>query len=315
MTSPETTAHEDADGAPTDRLGSSPALVTPLTPEREVDEDGVRDLVARAIADGATGVLVTGSTGEGALLEPEQRARVTRAARAALPATRSAGPPPRLLAGASGPTVRSLDEDVARLAEAGADAVLVLAPHTYPLRPEELVDLHLGVADRAAVATLIYHVPQLTGSTLTPAAVGELATHPGIVGMKDSSPDAQRRAEFVDEARRHEGFDVVTGHAPTLRAALEAGASGSITAVANVRQRRVVALHAAVAGGDDARARELQRSLARLSEGITAAGASVPAVLKAALQLDGVIEERWCRPPLQSLSTGRLDRVRTALMR
>jgi dihydrodipicolinate synthase/N-acetylneuraminate lyase len=41
----------------------------------------------------------------------------------------------------------------------------------------------------------------------------------------------------------------------------------------------------------------------------------VPAVLKAALQLDGLITERWCRPPLRSIPPQRLDQVRTALMR
>lgn len=294
--------------------GSLPALVTPLTPEREVDEHDVAALVRRALADGASGVLVTGSTGEGTLLEPGQRAQVARAARAALDEASGEHPGARLLAGASGPTVDALDEDVARLGAAGADAVLVLAPHTYPLRPEELADLHAGVAERAPVPTLVYHIPQLTGSSLTPDAVAELAGRPGIAGMKDSSPDAERRAAFVAAVAGRADFDLLTGHGPTVRAALEAGASGSITAVANLRQRRVVSLHEAVAAGDTAGAAEHQAALTRLSDGIAAAGASVPAVLKAALQLDGVITERWCRPPLQSVGPGRLDRVRTALM-
>ena len=298
--------------------GCRPALVTPLTPEREVDEEGVHTLVSRALADGASGVLVAGSTGEGTLLEPEQRAEVTRAARRALdehpPAGGGSGGLLRLLAGASGPTVGALEEDVERLAEAGAEAVLVLAPHTYPLAPEELVDLHRDVAARAPVPTVIYHIPQLTGSWLTVDAVAELAGQPGIVGMKDSSPDAQRRSEFLAAVAHQHDFDLLTGHAPSLQAALEAGAQGSITAVANLRQHRVVALHEAFAAGDTERARQLQAALTRLSEGIGTAGASVPATLMAALQLEGVIAERWCRPPLRSLDSKRLDRVRTALM-
>jgi dihydrodipicolinate synthase/N-acetylneuraminate lyase len=310
----------DAPRTPTTaRLGGClPALVTPLTPEREIDEQGVHALVSRALADGASGVLVAGTTGEGTLLEPEQRAQLTRAARRALdehpPAGGDSGGRMRLLAGASGATVAALDGDVERLAQAGADAVLVLAPHTYPLAPEELVDLHLDVAARSPLPTVIYHIPQLTGSSLTVDAVVELAGHPGIVGMKDSSPDAQRRSEFLAAVAQQHDFDLVTGHAPSLQAALEAGAHGSITAVANLRQHRVVALHEAVAAGDMERARDLQAGLTRLSDGIGSAGASVPATIKAALQLDGVIAERWCRPPLRSLDSKRLDRVRTALM-
>jgi dihydrodipicolinate synthase/N-acetylneuraminate lyase len=309
----------DAPRTPTAaRLGGClPALVTPLTPEREIDEQGVRTLVSRALADGASGVLVAGTTGEGTLLEPEQRAQLTRAARRALDEDPPAGGDSggtRLLAGASGPTVAALDRDIERLAQAGADAVLVLAPHTYPLAPEELVDLHLDVAVRSPVPTVIYHIPQLTGSSLTVDAVVELAGHPGIVGMKDSSPDAQRRSEFLAAVAQQHDFDLVAGHAPSLQAALEAGAHGSITAIANLRQHRVVALHEAVAAGDTQRAKTLQAGLTRLSDGIGSAGASVPATIKAALQLDGVIAERWCRPPLRSLDSKRLDRVRTALM-
>lgn len=292
--------------------GAFPALVTPLTPDGEVHAADLTALVRRQLADGAAGVLVAGSTGEGALLEPGQRAEITELARAALDA---AGGQHALLAGASAPTVADLEADVARLAEAGADVVLVLAPATYPLTADELVDLHRSVADGAPVPTMVYHLPQYTGSWLTADAVGELAAHPGIVGMKDSSPDAERRQRFLDVARGLAEFAVLSGHAPTLRAALAAGADGSITAIANVRLRQVVALHQAVATGNDVEAEREQAALARTSESLLAVGASLPAVLKAALQLDGTVEERWCRAPLRSVPPGRLDHVRTALLR
>lgn len=292
--------------------GSLPALVTPLTPTGDVHEDDVATLVARAATDGASGVLVTGSTGEGALLEADQRVQVTRRARTTI----DAGPgTTTLVAGATGATVAALQADVARLAAAGADLVLVLAPSTYPLHVDELVDLHVTIADAAEVPTLVYHLPQYTGSCLTPDAVRELATHPRIVGLKDSSPDAERRASFIAAADGTDGFAVLTGHAPTLRAALEAGADGSITAIANVRQRHVVRLHEAITTGDGAAAAREQAALTRTTEALAAVGSSLPAVLKAALQLDGTITERWCRRPLRSVPPGRLDHVRTAMMR
>jgi 4-hydroxy-tetrahydrodipicolinate synthase len=292
--------------------GSLPALVTPLTEERDIDEAGVDALVRRALSDGASGVLMAGSTGEGALLEPEQRARLTRLARASID---GGDAPARLVAGAAGLTVRALHDDVERLADAGCDLVLVLAPHTYRLTPAELADLHREVADRAEKPTLIYHIPQLTGSSLTPEVLADLADHPNIVGMKDSSPDAERRAAFVEATRDVGDFALVTGHAPTLAAACVDGVDGSITAIANVRQRQVVALHVAVAEGDAPRADELQAGLTRVTTALGAGQASVPAMLKAALQLDGVIAERWCRPPLRSVEPRRLDAVRTALLR
>lgn len=312
----------------TDRLrGSLTALITPLTPEGGVHEDDLARLIDRAIDDGASGVLVAGSTGEGTLLEPHQRVQLTRVARTVIDAVHATrrgldgtdtgtGPAPIwLLAGASGATVAALDADVARLAEAGADLVLVLAPNTYPLDPDELVALHLGVADAASVPTLVYHIPQLTGSSLTPDDLPRLAAHPRIVGIKDSSPDADRRARFLKTVAGLDDFDLLAGHAPSLRSALRAGARGSITAIANVRQRQVVALHAAVTADDHDAAERLQAGLTSTAAKLVGVGSSLPATLKAALQLEGVITERWCAPPLRSVGPNRLDHVRTALLR
>lgn len=305
-----------APGAAATLGGALPALVTPLSDPTSLDPVGLGDLVRRALADGASGVLVAGTTGEGSLLEPEQRAELTALARAVMTDLDVTGEA-WLLAGASGPSLPALHADVARLAAAGADAVLVLPPPLQPLTPDEVADLHLAVAERAAVPTLVYHIPQLTGSPLTPETVRRIAAHERIVGMKDSSPDADRRAAFVDAVADVDDFAVLTGHAPTLAAALTAGVSGSITAVANVRLRRIVALHGAVAAGadGDAEVARLQAGLTRLIAGIAAVGASVPAVLKAALQLDGVLGERWCTPPLASVPGNRLDHVRTAMLR
>jgi 4-hydroxy-tetrahydrodipicolinate synthase len=290
---------------PSAPTGALPALVTPLTSPGVLDLDGIEPLVHRALDDGASGVLVAGTTGEGTLLTPEQRVALTRAAVAAADGA-------TVLAGACAPTMEELHGDVERLHRAGADLVLVLAPAIQPLQPEEVMDAHLAVADRAPVATLVYHFPQLTGSALTPETVKALSTHEAIVGMKDSSDDARRRAAFVEAAA--DGFGVLTGHAPTLQAALEAGAVGSITAIANVRQRQVVALHAAVAAGDGGEAARLQERLSAVGAGLRAVGTSTPAALKAALQLEGLLAERWCRPPLRSVVPAVLDKVRTAVM-
>jgi len=297
--------------------GSLVALVTPVDEHGGLLPGDVEVLVRRAVEDGATGVVLAGSTGEGALLDPEQRTALVRIARKVADdlVTADGSRPPTVIVGAYGLTVADLDADVTRLAEAGTDLVLVMAPHTYTLRPEELVDLHLGVAERADVPTLVYHIPQLTNSALTPESLPALAAHPRIVGMKDSSPDAERRCGFAATAAELADFALLTGHGPTLRQALVDGVDGSITAIANVRQRQVVALHAAVAAGDDAEAGRLQDAIARTSHSLAGLDASMPAALKAALQLDGVVTERWCRPPLRSVAPARLDHVRSALLR
>ena len=284
--------------------GTLPALVTPLHAPGELDLPGLARLAERAVEEGASGVIVAGSTGEGTLLSPADRRAVTAAAV-------HAGV--TVIAGASGATLDDLHADVERLAGTGAEAVLVLPPAYQPLSPEEVVDVHVAVADRARVPTLVYHIPQFTGSPLTPEAVGKLAEHPNIVAIKDSSPDADRRARFITAAGGRLG--VFVGHAPTIGQALRAGAAGSITAIANLRLRQVLDLHAAVASGDDDQVERLQSSLADCEHALRAVPASMPAAVKAAMQLAGTLDERWCVAPLRSVSGGQLDLVRTALLR
>lgn len=293
---------------PADLRGAYPALVTPMTAAGAPHLDDLARLVTDALADGARGVLVAGSTGEGALLTGEERAALTRTARDA------AGPDAVVLAGASGPHLDALHDDVAHLGSAGADAVLVLAPATYPLRPAELVDAHLAVAERAEVPTLAYHIPQLTGSWLTGETAAELAAHPRVLGAKDSSPDPDRRAELIAGFATR-GRVLLTGHAPSVARALDDGAAGAILAVGNLRQRAASALVAAHAADDrDAVARH-QAALAATAAGLAEVDASAAAACKAALQLRGTIAERWCRAPLRSVDGPALDRVRTALLR
>ncbi|MFP4235511.1 MAG: dihydrodipicolinate synthase family protein, partial [Nitriliruptoraceae bacterium] len=77
-------ASPDAARARSGPAGAFPALVTPLRDPATIDLDGLTTLIHSALADGASGVLVAGTTGEGTLLDPEQRERLTTAARAAL---------------------------------------------------------------------------------------------------------------------------------------------------------------------------------------------------------------------------------------
>jgi 4-hydroxy-tetrahydrodipicolinate synthase len=163
------------------------------------------------------------------------------------------------------------------------------------------------------VPTLVYHIPQFTGSVLTPEVMSRLAEHRNIVAVKDSSPDADRRAALIRASG--EGLALFVGHAPTLARALRDGASGSITAIANLRLRQVLALTAAVAGGEDDEVDRLQDALAGCERTLRSVPASMAAAVKAAMQLEGRLDERWCVPPLRSVPASQIDLVRTALLR
>ena len=83
------------------------------------------------------------------------------------------------------------------------DAVLVRTPHYYrkQMKNREMLTYYQAVADRSPLPVLLYSVPPCTAYDLPVEVVGELAMHPNIVGMKDSSGNVARIAELVQATR------------------------------------------------------------------------------------------------------------------
>lgn len=144
-----------------------------------------------------TGFVVLGSTGEAVLLSEEESRETLRVVRDA------AAPEKVLLAGAGRESV----SETLRFAEYAAsldyDAVLVRTPHFYrpQMRHREMVTYYQVVADRSPLPVLLYNVPLYTAYDLPVAAIAELALHPNIIGIKESSGRPERIAQIVEAVR------------------------------------------------------------------------------------------------------------------
>src|SRR5204863_1026079 len=117
-----------------------------------------------------------------------------------------------------------------RAADLGADAVLVRTPGFFKpqMTSDAFVRHYTAVADASPVPVLLYNFTALTGVTLLPAAVARLATHPNIIGMKESGGDVAQIADLV--ACAPEDFSVLAGSTATFYASLCVGAVGGILA-------------------------------------------------------------------------------------
>ena len=140
-----------------------------------------------------SGMVLLGSTGEAVMLSDEESREVLRVAQGAAAADKV------LLAGVGRESVY----ETLRLAEYAAeleyDAVLVRTPHYYrkQMRHREMLTYYQAVADRSSLPVLLYSVPGCTAYELPVEVVAELAMHPNIVGMKDSSGNVARIGELV----------------------------------------------------------------------------------------------------------------------
>jgi 4-hydroxy-2-oxoglutarate aldolase len=164
----------------------------------------------------------------------------------------------------AGTGVDSTAETIARTnraAELGYHAALVKTPFYYKaqMTAEAHAQHYLRVADAARIPVLIYSVPQLTGVAVEAPTVAQLAEHPNIIGIKESSGVMQRVGEII--YRAPEGFQTLVGSATTFYASMALGAVGGILAVANVLPELCVELYDACVAGDYARARKLQERL------------------------------------------------------
>ena len=118
-----------------------------------------------------------------------------------------------------------------------------------------------AVADSAKIPVIIYNFPQNSGIDLSVDVVLELAQHPNIIGIKESSGSVEKVGRMVRESPQ--GFQVLSGSATTLYASFCAGIVGAILAFANPAPRACVAVYEAWKKGDHAAALRAQRHIAR----------------------------------------------------
>ena len=284
--------------------GILPPITTPFDVKGRVDVEGLRRNVARYNEAGLAGYVAFGSNGEGVHLTVEERQLVIETIRQA------ARPDHTIIAGVNELSTHAAITAAQRAADAGADVALVITPYFYKSRMTQaaLGEHFKAVAEASPIPVFIYNVPQNTGVVIDPATIAELAEHPNITGVKDSSGNFGAMTETIRRAPA--SFRVMIGNGGILYPALAMGATGAILAVACAAPHACVELYNAVAAGDHARARDLQHRLAPLSQIVTA-GLGV-AALKAAMALNGFVGGQP-RAPLAPLNEAERERVRAVM--
>lgn len=186
--------------------GIFPAITTPFYPDGRLYFRKLEHNVERYSRSPIAGMVVLGSTGETVLLSLEEQREVLSIAIAA------ATPEKVMIAGVGHESVRhtlALAEEAAHLQY---DAVLVRTPHFYraQMTPQAMLTYYRAVADAASLPVVLYSVPPLTNYELPAEVVGELALHPNIIGLKDSSGRPERIAEVVAVTRQKKATVTVT---------------------------------------------------------------------------------------------------------
>jgi dihydrodipicolinate synthase/N-acetylneuraminate lyase len=282
-------------------------LVTPVTPDGQLDETAAARLVDHLASNGC-GMLVLGTTGEVASLPAALRQRyVEIAVRTAARRT------PVFVCPASNCVSFSIETANAYLA-AGADAVVGILPNYFKLEPPEMLAYFERLADGIRGPLMIYNMPATTGMSLPIDVIEKLSQRPNITGLKDSEGTAGRREEVARRLGGRKDFSLFMGIAAHSIPAIKLGFDGLVPSSGNLYPERWHQLYQAARAGDWATAEKLQAGLDALNtvfQRNRTLGQSL-AALKAGLALRQLCGPDMV-PPLTALSPADQEAVRAEL--
>jgi 4-hydroxy-tetrahydrodipicolinate synthase len=243
-----------------------PALLTPFDDGGDIDRAALREHVEFVIEGGVDGIMPCGTTGETALLDDDEVLEVVAAV------VEAAAGRVKVVAHVGRPSTRATQRLIVRAADAGADAVAAIVPYYYALDDAQLVAHFRALIETAGDTPLLaYTFPARTGNDLSPAALAAMAEH-GLAGLKDSTGDPERHAEYLAAAA---GIEIFVGSPSLLLGSLRGGSRGSVAALANLRPDLIVALARAFGDGQHEEAERLQVTIAELEREVTTGPALV----------------------------------------
>jgi dihydrodipicolinate synthase/N-acetylneuraminate lyase len=206
--------------------GILPPITTPFYPDGNIYHKKLEHNVEKYSRSPVAGIVVQGSTGEAILLSDDERRDVLKAAREA------ASPDKVLIAGCGIESAQETLKLCDYAAQLGYDVAMVRTPHYYKgqmQRPENMLAFYRFVADRSPLPVIIYNFPQATGYDMPADLVVELANHPNLIGIKESSGSIEKVQTMVERTRHVKRTVTVTEtfQAYTPRMAKTAAASAS----------------------------------------------------------------------------------------
>ncbi len=278
-------------------------MVTPFGTDDAVLLSGVAENVRRLNASGLRGYFVLGTNGEYKALTTEERLQVLDV----VVQHRAAGKV--VMAGCGAESTKETIDLARRMADHGAEIASVLMPSFFAkkMTAEVMVRHALAVADASPIPVVLYNNPSVAaGVTIRLEVLQQVADHPNIVGIKDSSKET-----YLDNLKAASPkFAVLAGSAGYFIDLLRHGGTGGVLSLANVLPDACVALYDAFVAGRMDEVERLDRLLVDLNTKISGSY-GVPGV-KAAMSLCGFVGGVPRRPFLP-LTPDKANELRAAL--
>jgi 4-hydroxy-tetrahydrodipicolinate synthase len=265
--------------------GMATAIVTPMTADG-IDYEALGRFIDFQIENGINAIVVMGTTGENATIEPADQKEVIR-----FTVEKVAKRVP-VIAGTGTNNTAHVLHNTRNACEVGADAILVVTPYYNKATQNGLVEHFTAVADASTVPVILYNVPGRTGCNLKPKTVARLAEHPNIVGLKEATGNMAQMVELMRLCG--DKLDIYSGEDALTVPMMAMGGAGTISVLSNVVPKASVAMTDACLAGDYATAAKMQCDLLPLIDALFSEVNPIPA--KAAVSAMGFGEEHLRLP-------------------
>ena len=249
--------------------GMATAIVTPMHTDGSIDYEALGRFVEFQIGSGINGLVVMGTTGENATIEPEDQKKVI-----AYTVEKVAGRVP-VIAGTGTNNTEHVLRNTRNACQVGADAILVVTPYYNKATQNGLVTHFTAVADESTLPVILYNVPSRTGCNLLPKTVAKLSEHPNIAAIKEATGSLAQMIEIMHLCG--DKIDVYSGEDGLTVPMMAMGAKGTISVLSNVAPRQSVAMTDACLRGDYAAAAKMQCDLLPLINALFSEVNPIPA--------------------------------------
>lgn len=294
--------------------GVVPPVVTPDTPDHQLDVVSFERSINRLIEAGVDGLFFLGSSGEVVFATDERRDQIVREA------VRIVDHRVPVLVGIIDTETERVLEHGRRALALGADALVATAPF-YALGGPADIEEHFRILHQELDAPLFaYDIPVCVHTKLPWKMLARLGAEGVLAGVKDSSGDDVSFRYLVQENEKNgHPLTLLTGHEIVVDGALLSGADGSVPGLANVEPEGYVRMWKAAQEGNWAEVKREQDRLNEISHifdvttGVQGYGAGVGA-FKCALNLMGIFDSDQMPRPVKPLDGQNREAIKQVLI-
>lgn len=272
------------------------AMITPFADDGSVDYEGAAKLAKHLINHGSEGILVGGTTGEGAVMSEEEKLKLYDCVIRAV-GQKAEGKKVPVIGNAGGIDTAASIAFAQKVEALGADGILAIVPFYVKPTQEGMYQHFKAIADSIHIPVILYNVPGRTNASIQPATIRRLMdVCPNIVGIKDAAGNWDQVTQ--ERMLLPEDFMIYSGDDSFTFPIIAAGGTGVISVSSHIIGEDMLAMIDAYEKGDVKKAFALHMKTYPINKGLFFITSPIP--VKTAVNLLGLPGGKFRLPMVEA---------------